>query len=134
LATEKRGRNLERELRVKNQADMKTRKAKGRRLQNWARIQILESFPDLEPGDVLSKTMSANGEDVVLSPTAQKLFPYSVECKSLKEMALYAWFDQCSRNSEGRHPLLVLKKDGRKPLVAMDAEHFFKTYVKGSRR
>ena len=63
---------------------MKTRSAKnkGKRLQNEVRDLILETFKQLEPDDVRSTTMGDSGEDVLLSPAARKLFPFSVECKN----------------------------------------------------
>jgi len=107
-------------------------KAKGRRLQQWVRDQILELFPKLEPDDVRSTSMGAGGEDVQLSPAARRLFPYSVECKSYKLFAVYKVMDQASENCpKGVTPLVILKSDRQKPLAVMDAKHFFKLLKKG---
>jgi hypothetical protein len=67
---------------------MKTRSAKnkGKRLQNDVRDLILETFKELEPDDVRSTTMGDSGEDVLLSPAARKLFPFSVECKNQEKL------------------------------------------------
>lgn len=100
-------------------------KAKGRRLQNWVRDKIRLIFPKLEPDDVTSRSMGANGEDILLSPSARKMFPYSVECKSLAKIAAYKWYAQASTNAGTHHPLLVIKQDGSRPLIVVDAEHFF---------
>lgn len=101
-------------------------KAKGRRLQQWVRDQIIAAFPKLTVSDVWSTSMGANGEDVKLSAAARKLFGYSVECKALKAIAVYKAMDQATDNCpKGAEPLVVLKADRRRPLVLMDAEHFF---------
>ena len=67
---------------------MKPRSAKnkGKRLQNDVRDLILEKFDTLEPDDVRSITMGDSGEDILLSPAARKLFPFSVECKIKKNL------------------------------------------------
>jgi len=41
-------------------------KAKGRKLQQWVRDQILQRFPTLSTDDVRSTSMGASGEDVQL--------------------------------------------------------------------
>ena len=77
---------------------MKTRSAKnkGKRLQNDVRDLILETFKELEPDDVRSTTMGDSGEDILLSPAARKLFPFSVECKN-QEKLKYMEFIRTSR-------------------------------------
>lgn len=101
-------------------------KAKGRRLQQWVRDQIIAAFPKLTVSDVWSTSMGANGEDVKLSTAARKLFGYSVECKALKAIAVYKHMDQAISNCpDGSEPLVVIKGDRRKPLAVVDASHFF---------
>ena len=101
-------------------------KAKGRRLQQFVRDRILAAFPKLDQSDVRSTSMGAAGEDVLLSKAARDAFPYSVECKSLKSVAVYKHVDQaisnCPKNAE---PLVIIKADRRAPLAILDAEHFF---------
>lgn len=102
-------------------------KAKGRRHQQWVRDKILEQFPKLEPADVRSTGMGQNGEDIQLSPAARKLFPYSVECKSLKSISVYKFIEQAEANCPDKaEPIAIIKADRQKPLAVMDAEHFFK--------
>lgn len=98
-------------------------------MQQWVRDQILKRHPSLEPDDVKSTGMGQSGEDVQLSPAARKLLPISVECKSYASMAFYKWYDQavvnCPKDCE---PVLVAKANHRKPVVIIDAEHFFEHY------
>lgn len=98
-------------------------KAKGRKLQQAVRDQILSKFPGLEPDDVRSTSMGAGGEDVQLSPAARKLFPYSVECKSLAKIAVFNYYEQACGHGE-HEPLVVIKQNRSKPLAVVDLEHF----------
>ena len=104
-------------------------KAKGRLLQQYVRDTILKQFPQLEPGDVRSTSMGAGGVDVQLSPAATKLVPYSIECKSLSRFAGYGYYDQSQGHvgpnaGTNLEPLVVVKQNGRKPLVLVDFHHF----------
>ncbi len=107
---------------------MKTSSAKnkGRVLQQWIRDLILEAFPSLEPDDVRSTSMGAGGEDVQLSPAARRHFPYSVECKNVEKLNVWAAYEQADANSGNYEPILVMKKNRKKPLIVMDAEAFMK--------
>jgi hypothetical protein len=99
-------------------------KAKGKRLQNWTRDLILETFP-LEKDDVRSTTMGDTGEDVQLSPQARKFIPFQIECKNKAHVSVYSWWRQCIEH--GPHePLLVIKEDDAEPLVVVSAVTFFK--------
>ena len=105
-------------------------KNKGRSLQNWTRDVILESFPSLEPDDVRSTSMGCGGEDIQLSPAARKLFGFSVECKNVERLNVYDAYDQACANCGDYEPILIMKKNRKKPLVVMDAETFIKLTTK----
>lgn len=98
-------------------------KAKGRRLQQAVRDAILESFKSLESDDVRSTSMGAGGEDVLLSPAARKLFPYTIECKNLAKIAVYNYYVQATGHND-YEPLVVIKQNRSKPLAVVDFEHF----------
>jgi len=71
--------------------------------------------------------MGAGGEDILLSPKARELFPFSVECKSKAAYAFYRDYDQAGENTPyGVEPLLVAKANRRKPVVILDAEYFMR--------
>lgn len=100
-------------------------KQKGRLLQQVVRDKILETFTELEPDDVKSTSMGAQGEDIQLSPAARRWFPFSVECKSRATVSVYPWFKQAEANTpKGTNPLLVIKQNHSKPLVVLDLETF----------
>ncbi len=99
-------------------------KAKGRKLQQWTRDQVLETYNHLEEDDVRSTSMGVSGSDLQLSPLARKSFPYDVECKSLARVGVYRYVDQCN-NRGNAQPLVIVKENRRRPLAVVDAEHFF---------
>lgn len=101
-------------------------KAKGRRLQQLVRDKILALFPALTDQDVRSTGMGQSGEDIQMASQARRLFPYSVECKAQKNIAIYKFVDQCDANCPtNAEPLIVIKADRRKPLAVLDLDHFF---------
>ena len=104
-----------------------TRKAKGKRLQKYVCNLILKYNSILKDQDVKSIRMGRKGEDVQLSEKAKKLIPYSIECKNQEKMK-YLWeaYEQALNNSNNLEPMVVLKINQKKPLVLVDAEHFFK--------
>ena len=110
---------------------MKTQsaKAKGRNLQKWVRDKILAKFPTLDPDDVKSTSMGAQGEDVQLSPAARELMPYTIECKNMAKIAVYNYYEQAKQHGKGE-PLVIIKQNHSKPLVIVDADYFFKELVK----
>ena len=111
---------------------MKSRSAKnkGKRLQNQVRDLILEKFQQLEEDDVRSTTMGDSGEDVLLSPAARKLFPFSVECKNQERLNLWEAYSQAESNCGDYQPIVFLKKNNHKPLVLVDADYFVELHKK----
>tara|TARA_R100000935_G_scaffold56156_1_gene87193 strand:- start:876 stop:1229 length:354 start_codon:yes stop_codon:yes gene_type:complete len=103
-----------------------SKKAKARYLQNLVRDRIKKLFPKLGKEDIRCSLMSENGADVkLLSLTARKLFPYSVECKRREEYKqVYTAYKQ-SRRHTTLEPLVVLKRSREIPLAVISLEHFF---------
>ena len=68
---------------------MKTQsaKAKGRKLQQWVRDQIIEQL-EVHPEDIESRSMGAGGEDLIMARAAREKFPFSVECKNVEKLSL----------------------------------------------
>ena len=107
---------------------MKTRSAKnkGKRLQNDVRDLILETFTELEPDDVRSTTMGDSGEDILLSPAARKLFPFSVECKNQEKLNIWSSLEQAETNAGPHIPLLVFKRNRSKTYISMEINDLIK--------
>jgi len=72
----------------------KSRKAKGRNLQQEVKALIESINPELLPGDVRSTSMGASGVDLLLSPRAKELFPVSVECKAVETFHVWSTWAQ----------------------------------------
>ena len=99
-------------------------KAKGRRLQNLVRDLLREKFPQLEDDDIKSATMGIGGEDIVLSPAARKVLNYSFECKNVERLQFWKAIEQAEENSNGSIPVIVVKKNGKTPFVAMPLDNW----------
>jgi len=98
-------------------------KAKGRKLQQWFRDLLIEKL-NVHPEDIESRSMGAGGEDLIMSKAARNKFPYSIECKNQERMNIWSAWDQANNNKGIYEPLVVIKKNGVKPLVVLDAENF----------
>ena len=103
-------------------------KAKGRRLQQKF-MQLLIEKLDIDPEDIESRSMGAGGEDLIMSKAARNKFPYSIECKNQERLNIWTAWEQANGNKGLYEPLVVIKKNGIRPLVVLDAENFL-NYVK----
>jgi len=103
-----------------------SKKRKFLKLQNQIRLKILKAFkPNLVKQDVDIAKEGQSGPDIILSRRAKKLCPYQYEIKSQNRMAtVYKWFDQASKKTR-LNPVVVMKANGRDPLVVLDVDHFF---------
>ena len=101
---------------------MKSRSAKnkGKRLQNQVRDLLLEKFQQLEEDDVRSTTMGDSGEDVLLSPFARRLFPFSIECKNQEKLNIWSSLEQAENNSGSHTPLLIFKRNRTKTYAVLE--------------
>lgn len=96
-------------------------KAKGRALVKLF-LDGLVSALGTSPEEFTITPAGVNGEDLVPSPAARKLFPYSVEAKSRAKIVIYQWLEQAK--GHGHEPLLVVKQNRSEPLVIMRQETF----------
>jgi len=105
---------------------MKPRSAKnkGKRLQNKVRDLILEKFNQLEPDDVRSVTMGDSGEDILLSPAARKLFPFSTECKNQEKLNIWSSLEQAETNAGDYDPVLIFKRNRSKTYAVVNIDKF----------
>ena len=98
----------------------KSSKAKGRRLQNLVRDKLRAAFSSsrLEEDDIKSQTMGMTGEDIVLSPAARKLIPYSIECKNVERLNVWQCIKQTEDNThKDCSPALVIKRNQQSPYI-----------------
>jgi len=107
---------------------MKTssKKAKGRKLQDYVKTQLLKKFKSLEKDDIKSAIMGETGEDIKLSPAAKRKIPYSFECKNQERLSLWSSLEQAEGNSKKRKPVLVFKRNRSKIYAAIEFSEFIK--------
>ena len=105
---------------------IKSAKAKGRNLQNLVRDKLRSIFvgKKLEDDDIKSQTMGMSGEDIVLTPSAKKVIPYSFECKNTERLNLWKSLEQCESNCEDRNPVLVIKRNRSEVYAVVKFDNF----------
>jgi hypothetical protein len=103
-------------------------KAKGRRLQQWVRDKLIEML-EVHPEDIESRSMGAGGEDLIMARAARSIFPYSIECKNVEKLNVWTAYEQAAVNSGDYEPIVVMKKNGKKPLVVVDAEYYIRLHT-----
>ncbi len=110
----------------------KASKAKGRRLQNLVRDKLRAVFSDrLEEDDIKSQIMGVNGEDIVLSPAARKLIPYSIECKNVERLNVWQCIKQAEDNThKDCMPALVIKRNQTNPYIMVPLDIWIKIISK----
>ena len=102
-------------------------KAKGRLLQKWVRDKLIEML-EVHPEDIESRSMGAGGEDLIMARAARAKFPHSIECKNVEKLNIWDAYEQASANCGDYEPLVVIKKNGKKPLAVVDAEYFINLF------
>jgi len=106
-----------------------SKKAKGRRLQQWVRDLLIEKL-EVHPEDIESRSMGAGGEDLIMSRSAREKFPYSIKCKNQESLNIWKSYEQAQQNSGNYEPIVVLKRNNVKPLVLVDADYFVELHKK----
>ena len=101
----------------------RSRKAKGRRLQQDVRNRLIEEL-DVHPEDIESRSMGASGEDLIMARAARKKFPYSIECKNQEKLNVWNAYTQCDQNAKHYEPLVIIKKNNFKSLAVVDLDYF----------
>jgi len=108
---------------------IRSRKAKGRRLQDWVRDSLRGLSLALTEDDVRVAIMGESGADIKLSERGKSYFPYNIECKNNETWkGIYKAYDQAI--SHGKlEPLVFIKMNNKRPLAIVDGEHFLKLNV-----
>ena len=66
--------------------------------------------------------MGDSGEDILLSPAARKLFPFSTECKNQEKLNIWSSLEQAETNSGNHIPIVIFKRNRSKTYVALEFE------------
>ncbi len=86
-------------------------KNKGKSGQNEVRDILLKFADSLEKDDIISNPMGNPGEDLMLSPAARKIFPWSIEVKRKKAIACVRFMEQAASNANGHEPVAIFRED-----------------------
>lgn len=100
-----------------------TRKAKGRKFQQYVRDRLVEVL-GIDRADVESRSMGAQGEDLILSSRARTKFPFSPEIKCTEKLNVWAAYDQALANGGDYTSVVIMKKNRSVPLIIVDLETF----------
>ena len=104
-----------------------SRKAKGRKLQQQIREQLLEAFTGLEQGDVKCAVGGETGVDIHLSPAAKKVIPFSIEAKCQEKLNIWSALEQAEENtSEGTVPVVIFKRNRSETYATIKFDEFIK--------
>lgn len=103
-------------------------KQKGRRHQQDVCKKFLDIGHGLEPDDIRSASMGAPGEDILFSPAARKQFPFSIECKNVEKLSIWAAIDQARQNGGKYTPAVVFTKNREEPQIALPFDKFLEIY------
>ena len=82
----------------------------------------------MHPEDVKTAVMGESGEDIKMARAAREKFPMSIECKNVEKLNVWEAYEQASANCGDYEPIVVMKKNRKKPLVVVDAEYFIKLF------
>ncbi len=110
-----------------------SRKAKGRKLQKWVVNKIADMLNTIacKDCDLESRPMGQEGVDVILRGKYKAIFPFSVECKWQEAWSVPAWIRQAKENiMDNTSWLLFCKRSREDPIVVLDADDFFRIYIK----
>lgn len=126
-------RQLEREIKP---IKVRSAKNKGKNLQNRV-CELISKFTGIPWGNkdeflIQSRPMGQHGVDVILLGEARKLFPFSIECKSVESFSLAATVAQAIANTKAGDDWMIVHKSSKlvKPVVIMDFETFLTHYFK----
>ena len=101
-------------------------KGKGRRLQNFLKENLYSHFPSLREGDIKTAVMGESGEDIILSPAARDIIPFSFECKNQERLNIWESLSQSEDNCGKNIPAVVFKRNRTKAYIALELEEFLK--------
>ena len=88
---------------------------------------FLAGAKDLEEDDIRSTPMGSPGEDLLLSPAARKVYPYSVECKNVEKLNIWGAIRQAKEH--GRHtPLVAFTRNHEDTYVCLPIEEFMELH------
>jgi hypothetical protein len=104
-------------------------KAKGRRLSQAVKDAFHIAFPDLQSDDIVVTPSGVTGSDLHLSPKAQEVLPFVVECKNHEKLNIWDALAQSETHvkKESDIPITCFTRNrAGKVFVALDLNNFLK--------
>jgi len=68
-----------------------------------------------------------------MARAARQKFPFSVECKNVEKLNVWEAYEQAKSNSNDYEPIVIMKKNQKKPLVVVDADFFISLFKRGDK-
>jgi len=68
-----------------------------------------------------------------MARAARERFPFSVECKNVEKLNVWDAYEQAKSNSNDYEPIVIMKKNQKKPLVVVDADFFISLFKRGDK-
>ena len=70
--------------------------------------------------------MGESGEDIILSPAARDLIPFSFECKNQERLNIWESLSQAEENCNNYIPAVVFKRNRSKTYITLELDEFLK--------
>lgn len=106
---------------MERKCSIRSAKNKAVRAQNKVRDSIREDHPELDPMDITSAVMGQTGADILLTPAAKKVNPYSYEVKAHANGFTKAYHALAQANRRDKlMPVAVVTHDRCNPLAILD--------------
>ena len=70
--------------------------------------------------------MGESGEDIILSPAARDLIPFSFECKNQERLNIWESLSQAEENAGDYIAAVVFKRNRTKTYITIELEEFLK--------
>ena len=105
---------------------VKSRKAKGRKLQNLVKKVIYKKWPSLSEEDVVCAIMGEQGIDVKLSKRAREVVgPFAIECKNNERVNFWKAIEQTEYHSTKNSlvPLLIVARNRTNPYAVLPLDY-----------
>jgi len=108
--------------------NIRSAKQKGRRLCERIRQIMLDAAMTLSPDDIIVNTASNNGEDLLLSQAARRVFPVCIEAKNQERIDIWSAIAQAENHAAGtvHTPIVVFSRNRSGDYVVCNAREFFK--------
>jgi len=107
------------------QTQLEVENQKVKKLQKEVQNLLLEktNHIGLVDGDIQNTIMGESGRDIKLSPAAENVIPFDIECKNTESLNVWNALTQAEENTKSnRIPLLVFRRNRSKTYAVIELE------------